>query len=891
MKKRKNIILSAITCFVSICMLMFGVYSATNPSVSLRGQVSYTARDAKILVQGKVNGSKNQILVDYPSATITTNDVTATKVTNKSTQYLDYTAGTGNSASDNLSPWSIGTLEFVEDNNGINDIVISFKLTNLSTYPVQASVTFGKTDSELASANVIRNASATSAVLSQNGGSKELTIIYSVKDDSKSVVASDLLNMNITFEKTLSSTTINNSASEKKVKEINENNGLVTMGKTSNTATVEDVQWRCFAYSTDGTTWTKNDGTIPTTAKYGYFLMDTYVDGLKEVDFLASSKYNSSTYMNTNISGVYAYDYYYSDIRQTLKSLESTLNIDTSSEIYNAISARTVTDLYKNNHVDAYDIASSMFNTSDQKLPTSANKYETDKFWIMSVYEAQTYFSDNASRKYQNSGKPYWLRSPWESATGQDKDYLSCIIDGDGNFNNTDLRYNGKWCARPAFKLQFAVSNFVNSTQFVNTLNTQSIDPGSITSIKFTNSESNIPSNPTKTFSLGAIDKQGTTAFTSDADCYDITAYYTGTSLVAYSPYTIFAPVDSSNLFKQFTAITTLNLDNFDTRNTTTMTDMLKVTNLKSLTITDNFTNQGTEFTKARLMSVTGLPNTVAVQRGDVTLKGYTVSFTSSVTTSGLDSLSITFTYEDGTTKTVSSFAYDYGRTGGTPKSEYNVIGLRLEAADSRYIYYTMNGKRDVLYNLGTGKPSAYLELTGDINFELEWMAQDCILANSLVTMADGTFKRLGDIKTGDYILSYDWETKKLVSNKVIYASSEDAEKVWTTIRYFRRTFSDGTIIDNAFAHRFYNIEKGCFAYLEEWEIGDHIYKGDGTTPYLVSVETIYEDCTFGRITGENGTNYFANGFLTGDRHCPSGLTLEDLKDSINFDVIPPQNA
>ena len=78
---------------------------------------------------------------------------------------------------------------------------------------------------------------------------------------------------------------------------------------------------------------------------------------------------------------------------------------------------------------------------------------------------------------------------------------------------------------------------------------------------------------------------------------------------------------------------------------------------------------------------------------------------------------------------------------------------------------------------------------------------------------------------------------------------------------------------------------------MEEWEIGDHIYKGDGTTPYLVSVETIYEDCTFGRITGENGTNYFANGFLTGDRHCPSGLTVEDLKDSINFDVIPPQNA
>ena len=379
MKKRNKTILSVITCLVSTCFLMIGVYAASSPSVSVGGQVSYTARDAKVLVQGKVNGAKDSTTgaqmatVDYPSATIMANSVTADKVTNSQMQYLDYTEGTEtNKASDNLSTWNIGTLEFFEDNTGVKDITIKFKLTNLSTYPVQATLSFpsGATERDLASANVSRTASATSVYLAQNGGSKEITVTYKLTNDSQSISddATNFLGMNIVFEKTATDA----QASSYTLSSTERSTGKLTMGKQSSSSTDEDVEWRCFAYSTDGTTWTKLDSgaSIPATAKYGYFVIDTYVSSLDSKEFLAQSKYaqNSSDnkyYINAGENGVttantvLANDYYYSDIRQTLKGLETTLSISSDNEICSAIQGRTITDLYGKNEFKQYRCKSS----------------------------------------------------------------------------------------------------------------------------------------------------------------------------------------------------------------------------------------------------------------------------------------------------------------------------------------------------------------------------------------------------------------------------------------------------------------------------------------------------------------------------------------------------
>lgn len=147
-----------------------------------------------------------------------------------------------------------------------------------------------------------------------------------------------------------------------------------------------------------------------------------------------------------------------------------------------------------------------------------------------------------------------------------------------------------------------------------------------------------------------------------------------------------------------------------------------------------------------------------------------------------------------------------------------------------------------------------------------------CLTGDTLVTMADRSLKRLDEIEVGDYILSFNWDTMELVPNKVIY-TDKDIKKYWH--EYEEWEFSDGTVIKTVHAHEFYNVEEKRFKYLSEWDYDEHTYKIDETKPYLVSHRVVEDTVNHYKITGELGTNYFANGLLTGDRYCPKNIEVK----------------
>ena len=131
--------------------------------------------------------------------------------------------------------------------------------------------------------------------------------------------------------------------------------------------------------------------------------------------------------------------------------------------------------------------------------------------------------------------------------------------------------------------------------------------------------------------------------------------------------------------------------------------------------------------------------------------------------------------------------------------------------------------------------------------------------------------KKIQDLKPGDEILSFDWETMKLVPNKVKYVDGEENKTHYELDKW---TFDDGTVIETVHRHEFYNVESKRFKYMDEWKIGEHAYKQDGTKPMLVAHEVISKVVKHCTIVGEKGTNYFANDLLSGDRTCPKDIEL-----------------
>ena len=133
--------------------------------------------------------------------------------------------------------------------------------------------------------------------------------------------------------------------------------------------------------------------------------------------------------------------------------------------------------------------------------------------------------------------------------------------------------------------------------------------------------------------------------------------------------------------------------------------------------------------------------------------------------------------------------------------------------------------------------------------------------------------KKLKDLKVGDKVISFNTETKKWEIDEVL---NDDMHEVKIELSYDIWTFSDGTQIITVKKHEFYNVSQEKLMYIDEWNMGDKIYKEDGTTPSLIKHEQIQEPIRHYTLMTKNH-NYIANGCLSGTREMKK-IKVEDLK-------------
>lgn len=129
-----------------------------------------------------------------------------------------------------------------------------------------------------------------------------------------------------------------------------------------------------------------------------------------------------------------------------------------------------------------------------------------------------------------------------------------------------------------------------------------------------------------------------------------------------------------------------------------------------------------------------------------------------------------------------------------------------------------------------------------------------CLAGETLITMADGTTRRLDELVVGDLVMAGDGRAVKVTRTE--HGDLNDSHTLYT--------FADGTVIDEIHAHRFYNADQGFFQVLGRWQLGERALRQDGQTVALVSVEHVDEPKQmFGLWTESH--DYFANGLLSGE--------------------------
>ena len=250
----------------------------------------------------------------------------------------------------------------------------------------------------------------------------------------------------------------------------------------------EYLRWRYFSDTTPHYDFNRN--TRP--KGEGYFILESYFSSFASRnegglycswnnDYLNASPYKHQLNGWTDID---ANDYSTSTVRQYMNSEElvsksytskstdagtvyspstdlsyqsnmfTDLHIDPDNDIiYTDIIGRTLGDLYT-------DMSNSGTNPQDVDFPKGSpddwtgatitySREDTDKFWLLSYYEAYTLLSGNATTSSDTDrkwGKSYWLRSPFSSNS-----YYVYNVSTSGILANTNVNYHN-YAVRAAFK-------------------------------------------------------------------------------------------------------------------------------------------------------------------------------------------------------------------------------------------------------------------------------------------------------------------------------------------------------------------------------------------------------------------------------------------------------
>lgn len=149
-----------------------------------------------------------------------------------------------------------------------------------------------------------------------------------------------------------------------------------------------------------------------------------------------------------------------------------------------------------------------------------------------------------------------------------------------------------------------------------------------------------------------------------------------------------------------------------------------------------------------------------------------------------------------------------------------------------------------------------------------------CLSGDTPILLYDGTKKALRDLTLDDVLMAGDYTPTQIT--KITRGIVSDYHTLYL--------FDDGTIIDEAHRHRFFNVDAGYWMYLDEWKIGDRAKKCDGSTPKLVRVERVDEPCRrYGLWTESH--DYYAGNLLSGETAANQSVladaTLEQAADMV----------
>lgn len=160
-----------------------------------------------------------------------------------------------------------------------------------------------------------------------------------------------------------------------------------------------------------------------------------------------------------------------------------------------------------------------------------------------------------------------------------------------------------------------------------------------------------------------------------------------------------------------------------------------------------------------------------------------------------------------------------------------------------------------------------------------------CLAEGTLITLADGSLKKIEDIDCTDRLAVWNFDEGRFDAAQPLWIKKEE-----TTNRYNLLEFSDGSTLKTINQHRIFNKEMGMFTYpmTEDTPLGTTTFNVHGREVRLVGKRVVNEQVNYYNVITNRHMNLFADGILTSCRY-NNIYPIVDMKFVKDDRVLVPQ--
>lgn len=257
-----------------------------------------------------------------------------------------------------------------------------------------------------------------------------------------------------------------------------------------------------------------------------------------------------------------------------------------------------------------------------------------------------------------------------------------------------------------------------------------------------------------------------------------------------------------------------------------------------------------------------------------------TISVSSS-SVKGDNNSSVTYSIFVSTTNTDDN---NYYKTVSKTNNPDDTSGLTWYIHPDHYYKFTISGNANA--NATDLPPTTWVQATTSNNYKVYYQ-KSCFAAGTLITLADGTQKKVEDLLESDVLLVFDHETGTYVECPILFIERDG----WAEYNIINLTFSNGTTTRLIYEHGLFDLTLNRYVYVTEQNYSEFVGH-----EFAVMDENGYQTVTLTEayITTEYTgcyslvTVYHFNYFIDGLFSMPGGIdglfNFFEYDESLKFD-------